>query len=165
MALRAEDDPDFAVLYRSLVPRLTRALRPGFDEGDVADALQEAFTRAGVRWSRIATLEDPAGWIRRVALNLLINQRRTQRRRANADATRVVVGPMGEPDTATAVAVRNALAELSPRQRAVVTLHYFADCPLSEIAADLSLSEGAVKRYLSDGRSRLREVLGDEDGW
>lgn len=165
MALRAEDDPEFADLYRLVVPRLTRALTAGFAEADVADALQEAFIRAGVRWSRVATLEDPAGWIRRVALDLLINQRRTLRRRAAADLTLAGASEVGEPDAATAVAVRSAIAELSPRQRAVVTLRYFGDCPLSQIATDLCLSEGAVKRYLSDGRSKLREVLRDEGKW
>jgi DNA (cytosine-5)-methyltransferase 1 len=41
--------------------------------GDMAaaqDVVQEAFCRALSRWKRIADLDDPAGWIRRVARNL-----------------------------------------------------------------------------------------------
>jgi RNA polymerase sigma-70 factor (ECF subfamily) len=38
-------------------------------------------------------------------------------------------------------------------------LRYFDDLAVRDIAQALGLSEGAVKRYLSDGTRRLRRVL------
>jgi hypothetical protein len=43
----------------------------GVEEG--ADVVQEAFIAAERRWGRVRGSEDPAGWVRRVALNRLLN--------------------------------------------------------------------------------------------
>jgi RNA polymerase sigma factor (sigma-70 family) len=53
-----------------------------------------------------------------------------------------------------------ALAGLAPRVRACIVLRYFEDLTVAEIADRLQLSEGTVKRYLSDGVHGLERVLG-----
>ena len=60
--------------------------------------------------------------------------------------------------------VRDALAALSPRERACVVARYLDDLSTKEVADRLGLSEGAVKRYLSDARTRLGGILDDPDG-
>ena len=60
------------------------------------------------------------------------------------------------------VDLHRALATLSPRERACVVLRYHEDLSVRDTAAALKLSEGAVKRYLSDARHRLGELLGAE---
>jgi RNA polymerase sigma-70 factor (ECF subfamily) len=57
------------------------------------------------------------------------------------------------------MAVTEALAHLSPRERACVVLRYFDDLTVADIASELSLSTGATKRYLSDGAAKLRTLL------
>ena len=42
-------------------------------------------------------------------------------------------------------------------------LRYYDDLPVSEIAHHLKLATGTVKRYLHDGATQLRELLGTED--
>ncbi len=67
--------------------------------------------------------------------------------------TEVVPGPealIGEHDAVVA-----ALAGLSPRERACVVLRHLADQPVAETARALGLSDGAVKRYTSDGINKL----------
>ena len=56
--------------------------------------------------------------------------------------------------------VRAALDALSPRERACVVLRFYDDLTVARIADQLSLSEGAVKRYLSDGVHRMEGLLG-----
>jgi len=58
------------------------------------------------------------------------------------------------------VDVQEALATLSPRQRASVVLRFFEDMTVAQVADALSVSEGAVKRYLSDGIRRMEDHLG-----
>ncbi|WP_448062166.1 RNA polymerase sigma factor [Cellulomonas hominis] len=56
--------------------------------------------------------------------------------------------------------VQAALATLRPRLRACVVLRYYDDLTVPEIARQLGLSDGTVKRYLSDAINALEAVLG-----
>ena len=47
-----------------------------------ADAVQEAFVRLVRGWDRFSTYEDPAGWVRRVALNRIRDHHRSLWRQA-----------------------------------------------------------------------------------
>jgi RNA polymerase sigma factor (sigma-70 family) len=56
-----------------------------------------------------------------------------------------------------------ALAVLSPKQRAAAVLHYYLGYPTREIADILDSSQAAVRVHLSQGRKRLRRVLETDD--
>ena len=49
-----------------------------------------------------------------------------------------------------------AIGQLSPRQRAVVVLHYYEELPLTQVADVLGCSVGAVKAQLNRALTRLR---------
>ena len=53
----------------------------------------------------------------------------------------------------------DALARLTPRQRAVLVLRYFNDLTEAQTAEVLGCSPGTVKSNASRGLARLREVL------
>jgi RNA polymerase sigma-70 factor (ECF subfamily) len=55
--------------------------------------------------------------------------------------------------------VRRALAALTPKQRAVVVLRYYAGMSEAEIAASLNVPGGTVKSRGSAAVSRLRRLL------
>jgi len=59
--------------------------------------------------------------------------------------------------------VFSALGALSPRERACVVLRFYEDMTVRQIADHLSLSQGTVKRYLSDGVRSLEATLGPVD--
>src|SRR5690349_13100537 len=69
-------DEFFAAEY----PRLLRMLSAA--DASAEDALQEAFTKAALSWPRIGTYDDPAGWVRLVAVRRMLDERRSSRRRA-----------------------------------------------------------------------------------
>jgi RNA polymerase sigma factor (sigma-70 family) len=60
-----------------------------------------------------------------------------------------------------ALAVRDALQVLTPRQRAAIVLRYFEDLPEREIAAALGCRPGTVKSLLSRGITKLKGSLHD----
>jgi RNA polymerase sigma factor (sigma-70 family) len=66
---------------------------------------------------------------------------------------------IGERDTMMA-----ALAELPPQVRVCIVLRFYDDLAIAEIASRLGLAVGTVKRYLSDGTSRLERIVGDDAG-
>jgi len=55
--------------------------------------------------------------------------------------------------------VLEAVARLSPRQRAVVFLTYWDDLDPAAVASTLGLGEGSVRRHLARARARLRKML------
>jgi RNA polymerase sigma-70 factor (ECF subfamily) len=70
---------------------------------------------------------------------------------------------VGMGDRDAVLDVRAALADLPPRERACTVLRFYDDLTVAQIAAQLGLAEGTVKRYLADASARLAGVLGDHD--
>ncbi|GEN80100.1 RNA polymerase sigma factor [Actinotalea fermentans] len=131
----------------------------------VQDAMVATFSRRHP--SQVEHLE---AYVRRAILNAFLNTRRRRDRWDGiawlvADDERVAGAGHAAPDAvATARAdVHAALARLTPRERACVVLRHFEDLPVRDIADRLNVSEGAVKRYLSDARRRLAPMLGAWD--
>jgi RNA polymerase sigma factor (sigma-70 family) len=70
-------------------------------------------------------------------------------------------GPPLEPphERELRVAVREALAQVATRQRQVMDLYYLNGMPVRDVAAAVGAPEGTVKRWLHEGRARVREEL------
>lgn len=153
------DMTDVTELFDREYERLVRSLGVAFGAEAAADAVQEAFIEADHNWSRVATLDQPAAWVRRVAINRLLNGKRNRKRRREILAT---VRPVADAElTDDLLDLRRAIADLPDKMRAAVCLHYLADLPVDEVAAALDVAPGTVKSNLHDARRRLREQLGE----
>jgi RNA polymerase sigma-70 factor, ECF subfamily len=149
-------------LFEREYVRLVRSLAVAFDPESAADAVQEAFIVADRRWGRISGFGDPAGWVRRVAVNRLLNGQRNERRRSEILAT---VTPVAEADlTNELLDLRRAISKLPPKMRLAVCLHYLSDLSVEEVAIALEVSPGTVKSNLHDARLRLRQALEESHG-
>src|SRR5689334_20731639 len=72
----------FVALFRDQYLWVLRTVVLIVGDQEVArDLTQEAFARGFVRWRRVATLEAPGGWIRRVAIRLAVREAERTRRR------------------------------------------------------------------------------------
>lgn len=141
-------------VYRQQSPKLWRALLGFTGDPDVAtDAMAEAFARALREGD---TVRDPVPWIWRVAFRLAAAELR--RRRNPPPLPAPVSYEMPDP---VSDLVR-ALTRLTPNQRMAVVLHDYADRPTSEVASSLGCSRATVYVHLSQGRRRLRHILGGE---
>ena len=100
-------------------PRLVRLLTAATGDAEVAaDCVQEAFVRAHVRWRQVGRYDDPVGWVRRVALNLVRDHaRRGARKRRAHDrlATQGEADHQGEVPTDQPLDLLAVLAELPPQ--------------------------------------------------
>jgi RNA polymerase sigma factor (sigma-70 family) len=150
---------DVTDLFEREYERLVRSLGVAFGAESAADAVQEAFIEADRGWSRVATLDNPAVWVRRVAINRLLNRERNRARRREILAT---IRPVADAElTDDLLDLRRAIADLPDKMRAAVCLHYLADLSVEEVAAALEVGSGTVKSNLHDARRRLREQLGE----
>lgn len=144
-------------LYREQGARMWRALLGFTGDPDVAsDAVAEAFAQVIRRGDEI---RDPERWVWRSAFKIAGGELRDRRRSSGEDPPSAEGGY--EMDR-YALDLVIALARLSPKQRAAVVLHHAAGYPLKDVARIVGSTPGAVKVHLARGRTRLRELLGDD---
>ena len=130
------------------------------DREEAVDIAQEALARAYERWRVVSELDRPGAWLQRVAGNLAISWRRRQRYVSRSaveiDERADKLAPGSDLE------LMEALQFLSPAQRAVVVLRYYADQPIDQVAKALNKQPGTVRALASQGLARLREFLSEE---
>jgi RNA polymerase sigma factor (sigma-70 family) len=121
---------------------------------------QEALVRAYRSWDRVAHLDIPGAWVRRVMINLLIDSRRGEQRMISL-RQRLAPSPDSAVDALDEVDHQwwDAVRALPDRERAAVTLHYLEDLSIAEVAEILEVTPGTVKSSLSHARQKLRAAL------
>jgi len=149
---------NFDDFYRTEYPRLLRVLSAA--DVSAADALQEAFTKAASAWIRISAYDDPAAWVRRVAVHHMLNERRSRRRRDAAVETLGVLSGSEPVDHERRLDLAAAIDVLPARQRVALTLFYLGGLTSEQTADAMAISAGAVRFHLHEARNRLREILG-----
>jgi RNA polymerase sigma-70 factor (ECF subfamily) len=153
-------DSDFADFYTATFGLLTAQMHAFVgDHAEAQDLVQEAYTRAYSRWSRIGGYDDPLSWVRRVAWNMAVS--RWRRGRILRLWHRELLQESASAPSHLHVDLVRALAQLPANQRQAVVLHYLADMPVAEIAAFMEAAEGTVKAWLHRGRTALSVQLGD----
>lgn len=158
---------DLLQFCERLRPRLVGMLSLYCSDAGVAEELtQETLARIWVNWDKVKDMSAPGGWAFRVAINLANSayRRRSAERRARDRYTARggVAGlfPHTDPDTADALAVREAVAALPPRQRAVVVLRFYSDLPVEEVARLMNCAEGTVKSLTHRAIQTMRAMPG-----
>ncbi len=146
----------------AVMARFARALCG--DREIAEDVLQEVLLRAHGQWHRIAPMDHPEAYLRR----MIVNEHLSWRRRSSRQTRLIVTGPLATvPDPAVQAGneaqVRALLAELPRRQRAAVVLRYFCDLSDAEIAHAMACSPGTVRAYLSRAMARMRVDLAAEN--
>jgi len=151
---------DVAVPFRPELHRYCRQLTGDIWDAEdlVQDTLLKGFATLGLRQGAI---ENPRGYLVRIATNLWID---TQRRRvvaAEANAREAAVASSSTQSSSDRAGVRHAaeklMAQLAPQERAAIVLKDVFDMSLKECAEVLSTSENAVKAALHRGRERLKD--------
>lgn len=175
--IRAGEDACFELLVKQHAERVTRlAWRLLGRRDDAEDLAQEAFLRLHRALPTFRGDSRVSTWLYRTVTRLAIDQMRRDRIRQRLffscrhveefDPIEQARDPRANParDLQTHQAMlklQSALADLSPRQRAIFTLRHYEGLPLKEIAALLDLGEGTVKSHLHRAVTSLRKDLAD----
>ena len=148
----------------NLEPLLRTAHLITWDVGEAEDLVQECLFKVARRWPRVRRMEQPAG-IRAADPDQPGGRRRQrpcpppQRARRSSRGRRWNRLGICLIGLETRDELLDALAQLTPRQRAVLVLRYFNDLTEAQVAEVLGCSPGTVKSNASRGLARLREVL------
>lgn len=155
----------YAALVADAAPALLRlAVMLAGTRADGEDLLQSALVRAARHGERIAAMDAPVAYLRRVVVN---EHASNGRRRSRRVPELVVADAIDRPTAAEddAVVLRDQtwrwLATLKPQQRAVLVLRYYEDLPDAEIATILGCPESTVRSHARRGLTALRDRLSD----
>jgi RNA polymerase sigma-70 factor (sigma-E family) len=135
----------------------------GADRGRAEDAVQSAFTKLYLRWSRLDDIATVESYVRRIIVTSLIDEGRRgwfRRESVSAGLPEVAMADDLADVSAGRLAVLAALAQVPPRQRAVLVLRFWEDQSVEQVAILLGCAPGTVKSQTARGLQRLRELLG-----
>jgi RNA polymerase sigma-70 factor (ECF subfamily) len=164
------DRSAYAALFRLIAPKVKAYLiRGGADAATAEELAQETLARI---WAKAGLYRpgvgNPEGWVLAMARNLRIDRLRKERvwELSNPLPEDHDAGPSEEPSADERVdarereqRVREALADLPPEQREVITLSFVDGLSHSAVAKRLDLSLGTVKSRLRLAYEKMRPVL------
>lgn len=150
----------FAGLYRRhagwMRPLLWRLA--GGDQGLAEDLLQESFVQA---WQKLDQLREPerfGGWLKQMAINLALADRRRLKVSGTDDAL-PELADIEPPWPATDLDLERAIAQLPTRARDVLVLFCLEGFSHEEIAATMGVEVGTSKAQLHRARQLIKEML------
>ncbi|WP_031068312.1 SigE family RNA polymerase sigma factor [Streptomyces sp. NRRL WC-3742] len=126
------------------------------------DLVQEALGKVYVHWRKVARADNPAAYAQTVLVRTFLSLRR----RMSASERPTGSGSLPEgtasgPDTALRLTLLDALAQLPPRDRAVLLLRYWEDRSIEETAGMLRMTSSAVRSRGTRALAKARVLLGD----
>lgn len=154
----SDREASFTEFARARMPELYRSawLLCG-DRHRAEDLVQETLAKVYARWG--PAISNPAAYAQTTLTRTWISQ---QRRRSTHERPVDLVPerPAAGTDDELRLTLLAALDDLDPLDRAVVVLRYLDDASTDDVARQLGLSNGAVRKRLMRALRRLRERLG-----
>jgi len=163
-AAQSGDVAAFERLYRAHVGRIyALCLRLCADRARAEHLTQDAFVRA---WERLASFRGDSafpGWLRQVAVNVVMADMRATSRRTrrvmSTDDDEVLESASTTRHDGDRLDLERAIAKLPEAARTVFVLHDVEGYAHEEIAALVGIAEGTSKAHLHTARGKLKEVL------
>jgi RNA polymerase sigma-70 factor, ECF subfamily len=148
--------------YRAKI--FTMVYRMVCNENDAWDLAQEGFLKA---WRSIQQFQGKSSfytWLYSLTVNLTIDSLRRKGRRVEVELDDAIPSSLPSPRAnyhrnEIRQHINAALAQLSPKHRAVIILKEIEDLQYQEIAKILNLSIGTVMSRLFYGRKKLQSIL------
>lgn len=157
----SSEEGDFTEFVQASWPGLYRtAFMLLGDRGLAEDLAQTALTKTYTSWTRIENRSAARAYAHRTLLNTAASWFRKKGWRKEYPSPELPETSDAN-DVGSRSEIMEALAELPPRQRAVIVLRFYEDMSVAATADVLGCSGGTVKSQTSEALSKLRTLLGD----
>jgi RNA polymerase sigma-70 factor, ECF subfamily len=124
------------------------------DRHEAEDLAQDAFVATWERWDRVSTVDNPAGYLHRTAMNAFRKRyRRAQilRRLSGSVAGRTTAAPVD-----ASLELNETLRALTPRQRAALVLTELLGYNASDAASMLGVKASTIGALKHQARTALK---------
>lgn len=151
----------FPLLFEQEYFNVFRTIRAMvLNDQEAEDLTQESFTRAYRARLRYQPTAPPGAWLHRIAVNTTISHLRRQKL-ARILPMRLYQAPDdgGYSRSEARTMVEAALAELSPKLRAAVYLHFYLGYSREEVAHALDIPSGTVASRIAKAMVVMRRKL------
>lgn len=158
------DAADLEVLQKKSRPALHRyCARMVGSAVDGEDVVQEAMLKAHLAWASIDKIDNPEGWLFRIAHNAALDflRRKVRMPELLTDEELAAIAAPVAPDPGIVEMSLRTFLRLPPLQRSAVILKDVLGHSIEEISSAIGISESAAKSALQRGRARLREVAAE----
>lgn len=155
-AVRGDDQAFLQLLHINKIDLYKTALSFLRNEEDALEAVQEVTYRA---YKSIRSLKEPAyfkTWLIRIMINYCNDQLKKNKRFVLNDE---FLKQQGMKENYVFLELADALNSLDDRSREILSLKYFQDMKIKEIAETLQCPEGTVKTWLNKALKALRDKL------
>ena len=155
-------EEQWITIYRETVNPLYGYLarRTGGIRELTEDIVHETYLRALESWGRKGAPDIPLAWLKRVAMNILIDHARRFKGAYRVDGDPEATAEAGpREDPAKALDVCLAVAALGGRKAGVLEAFYFDGRSVRQIASEMAISERAVEGLLRRARRSLKTRL------
>ena len=131
------------------------------DEAD--DLAQDSLVKAYLSSAGYQDKGKFRSWLFKIAHNTFLNHKASQKTMESIDDAKISSSlPWGDERGAESYEdLYLALSTLPPKERSAITLFYLTGYNIKEIAQITDTSEDAVKKQLSRGRDKLKELIVD----
>ena len=168
---------------------LRAALAGSALRSDADDIVQKTFLQLVRLQPEFESDEHAKAWLLRVAINLCKDHHRSMWQREVGSLEQLqegststheiartdnVLASSAQSESAThnpeealikseqRTAIKQAVAQLSAKQRICIHLFYYEDMKIEEIAQSTEMTTSTVKSHLHRGRTKLQAILGEE---
>lgn len=173
--VQAGDSEAFSALYHATYPSAYYHAKTILNnEQDIEDSLQEAYTTV---YTRIGNLREPeavSAWIAQIVTYTCLHKRRGGKTNASfsLDDEEFTYEPVADDSSSpealldkwgTAEILGRIIEQLPEAQRLTVTMFYYDELRVSDIAAALGCSENTVKSRLNYARRNIEKAVREEE--
>jgi RNA polymerase sigma-70 factor (sigma-E family) len=159
---RPRDEAVIALYHSHYVALVRTAVLLLGDVATAEDVVQDSFIAMYHGWWRLRDTSSALPYVRRAVMNRarsVLRQRAVAGRHADWPALDVASAEEDALATLARSSVLAALDALSPRQRQVIVLRYYADLSEAQIAGALGVTTGSVKVHATRALDSLRAAL------
>ncbi|MBP2001407.1 RNA polymerase sigma-70 factor (ECF subfamily) [Paenibacillus shirakamiensis] len=132
-------------------------------EADALDVVQNTVYKA---WLKCRRLQDPTRftpWLFRILIHCCMDKLRRRKKHSAVAVDFFYSSETLEMVNVYRMDLNKAMQHMKPKYRHVLTLRYFQDMTVSDIAMVLNKSEGTIKTWIHQGLKKLRFYM-DQGG-
>jgi len=160
-AIKGDDTAFLQLIQLCKIDLYKTALSFLRNEEEALEAVQEVTYRA---YKNIHTVRDAAyfkTWLIRIMINYSNDQLKKKKR---VVLNEEILKLHGTVEHHTEMELKDAMSTLDERSREILTLKYFQDMKIKDIAVTLQCPEGTVKTWLNKALKALRDKLEGNGG-